>query len=161
MKRALRGTTMAAVLALLAACGGSEDAPEVVGDTEVAAEPAVAPAGGMEGMQMESMQQGGVPPQLQAHMQMMQGASGEQLAAMVPEHRQLVANMIAQMNREMRDMNMSDNTEWNETVQALRNDLVRLPEMTPEELKGFLPEHQARIEKLAEMHRGMMGNMQM
>jgi hypothetical protein len=165
MNRVLRGTTMAAALALLAACGGTEEEPEVVADAEVVAEPATAPAGGMEGMQgmggMESMQQGGVAPQLQAHMQMMQNATGEELRNMLPEHRQLVANTIAQMNREMRDMNMAEDSEWNQTVSALREDLVRLPGMTPDELRAVMPEHQARIERLIEMHREMMGGMQM
>ena len=165
MNRVLRGTTMAAVLALLAACGGAEEDPEVVADAEVVGEPATAPAGGMEGMQgvggMERMQQGGVAPQLQAHMQMMQNATGEELEAMLPEHRQLVANTIAQMNREMRDMNMADDPEWDQTVSALRQDLVRLPEMTAHELQAFMPEHQARIDRVIEMHRGMMGDMQM
>ena len=128
----------------------------MVADT---AAPAAA-AGGMEGMAgMEGMQQGGVAAQLQGHMQMMQNASGEELKAMLPEHRQLVANTIAQMNREMQSMDMSDNTEWNAAVGALREDLVRLPEMTPEELKAFIPEHQERINKLTEMHRSMMGTM--
>jgi hypothetical protein len=47
------------------------------------------------------------------------------------------------------------------TSDALRSDLVRFPEMSPEELEGFLPEHQARIDRLREMHHGMMGDMQM
>lgn len=165
MNRVLRGTSVAAALTLLAACGGTEEGPEVVADAEVVAEPAAEPAGGMEGMQgmggMESMQQGGLAPQLQGHMQMMQNASGEELKDMLPEHRQLVANMMAQMNQEMRSMDMSDNTEWNETVNALREDLVRLPEMTAEELKAFIPEHEERINKLVEMHRSMMAGMQM
>ena len=163
MRGFVRGTALAAALAVLAACGGAE--PEV--DTAAAAESAGAEGGmqGMEGMQGmgggESSDQGGIASQLQGHMQMMQGAGGEQLRAMVPEHRQMVANMIAQFNREMRDMNMSSNPEWNDTVAALRDDLVRLPEMTADELQAFLPEHQERINRLIEMHRGMMSNMQM
>lgn len=166
MRRILGGTALAATLAVLTACGGGEE-PEVVAETEAAAEPAAAGGAmqGMEGMQgmggMESMQQGGSASQLQAHMQMMEGASGEQLRAMLPEHRQMVANMIAQFNREMRDMDMSNDSEWNEAVAALREALVRLPEMTPEELGAFLPEHQSRIDRVIEMHREMMGSMQM
>ena len=44
---------------------------------------------------------------------------------MVPEHRQLVANRIAHMNREMRDMNVTTDAKWNETVDVLRKDLVQ------------------------------------
>ncbi len=46
-------------------------------------------------------------------------------------------------------------------VDALRQDLVRMPEMSADELKTFIPEHQSRITKLREMHRGMMANMKM
>lgn len=161
MNRILRGVTATAALTLLSACGGAEETT----DREVVAEPAAEAAEGMEGMQgmggMEGMQQDAASAPLQRHMEMMEGASGDELKRMIPEHRQLVANMIAQMNREMRGMNMSGDTEWNETVNALRNDLVRLPEMPAEELEGFMPEHRTRIDRLTEMHRSMMGDMQM
>ena len=158
MNRALRGTSVTAALVLLTACGGTEEEPDVAADKVVPAEQAVEP-GAMAGM--EGMQQSGVAPQLQAHMQMMQDASGEELQNMLPEHRQLVANTLAQMNREMRDMNMAEDPEWDQTVAALREDLVGLPEMTPAELQAFMPEHQARIDRLIEMHSEMMGQMQM
>jgi hypothetical protein len=166
MNAILRRSALVLTAAALTACGGTEDEAEVVvTDPEVVAEPAAEPAGDMEGMQgmtgMESMQQGGIAAQLQGHMQMMGSASGGELVVMLPEHRQLVANMIAQMNKEMRDMEMGDNAEWNTTVDALREDLVRLPEMSPDELQAFIPEHQARIDRLVEMHRGMMDRMQM
>lgn len=161
MNRAIWSTTVAAGLALLAACGGTEE-PAPVADAEIVGEPATEPATGMEGMVgMDDMQQGGAAPQLQAHMQMMQDASGEELQNMLPEHRQLVANTLAQMNREMQGMAMAADSEWDQTVAALRDDLVRLPEMATAELQAFMPEHQARIARLIEMHGEMMGEMQM
>lgn len=164
MNRVLRYSSLSLAVAALAACGGTEQAaeetPEAVVVAEEAATPAPAPAaGGMEGM--EGMQMDPAADPLDAHMAMMGKASGEALTAMIPEHRQLVANTIARMNQEMRDMDMASNTEWNETVEALRGDLVRLPEMTGEELQAFIPEHQARIDKLRELHRGMMADMGM
>lgn len=158
MNRTLRGTSITAALVLLAACGGTEEEPDVAAKEGVAGEQAAEP-GAMAGM--EGMQQAGVAPQLQAHMQMMQDASGEELQNMLPEHRQLVANTLAQMNREMRDMNMAEDPEWDQTVAALRRDLVQLREMTPAELQAFMPEHRARIDRLIEMHSEMMGEMQM
>ena len=142
----------------LVACGGdeaAEEAPQVV--------VAEQPAGGMEGMPgMQGMQMGGgMIEQMQAHMQTMQGETGAQFKANLPQHRQMVANMIAQMNGEMRDMNMAADSEWNQTVEALREDLKRLPEMSASELESFMPEHRQRITRLMEMHRSMMGNMQM
>jgi uncharacterized lipoprotein len=154
-----RHFALAALLATLAACGGSEEETPEAAPSHAPA--AAAPAGGMEGMPGMQSGEGVAADPLDAHMQMMQGASGDQLKAMVPEHRQMVANMIAQYNREMRDMNMSTDANWNSTVDALRQDLVRMPEMSADELKTFIPEHQSRITKLREMHRGMMGNMKM
>ena len=153
---------MAAVLAVvtLAACGG-EEGPEA--ETKaVVAQPA-GEMGGMEGMQgMGGMQMGGgTMEQMQAHMQAMEGESAEQFKANLPQHRQMVANMIAQMNREMRDMNMTADAEWNSTIDAVRADLTPLPEMTGAELESFMPEHRERVRRLMEMHHGMMGNMQM
>ena len=140
-------------------------APDDEPSEEVAAAPAEQgqmPMGGMPGMQaMGPMQSESMMQQMQSQMDAMRGADPDSMMTSMPVHRQAAANMLAQMNREMREMNMTTDAEWNETVAALRNDLVRLPEMTADEIKSFLPEHEARIDRLAEMHRGMMGNMQM
>jgi hypothetical protein len=142
----------------LAACGG-EEAPEAV------VEEPMAGMEGMDGMPMEGMggmqMGGGMMDQMRAHMQAMEGATGEQLRANLPQHRQMAANMISQMNREMRDMNMAADQEWNSTIDAIRGDLVRLPEMTAQELEAFMPEHRARVMRLMEMHRAMMAEMGM
>ena len=156
----IKRMTAVLVVGALAACGG-EEAPEA--ETEVVVAEPAGEMEGMEGMQgMGGMQMGGgMMEQMQAHMQQMEGATGEQLQANLVEHRQVVANMISQMNREMRDMDMSANTEWNTTIEAVREDLRRLPEMSAAELEGFMPEHRQRVMRLLEMHREMMGNMQM
>lgn len=135
----------------LVACGGEERAAEETPQAAVAEQP----AGGMQAMQMG----GGMMEQMQAHMQAMEGESAEQFKANLPQHRQMVANMIAQMNREMRDMNMSSDQEWNVTIDAVREDLKRLPEMSASELQTVMPEHRQRVMRLIEMHRGMMSEM--
>ena len=146
-------TSLIFILAL-AACGGPDAA------REEAAAPAAAPAGegaapGMQGM--SGMQGGGMAEEMQAHMRSMQGVDGDSLKAMLPMHRQMAANMIAQMNREMRDMNMAADAGWTATVDSLRQDLVRMPEMAGAELQSFMPAHQARLERLVQTHRAMMG----
>ena len=141
----------------LAACGGADTAQE-----KEAAPPIAAPAGEgtMPGMQgMSGTQGGGMVEEMQAHMRSMQGAAGDSLKAMLPMHRQMAANMIAQMNREMRDMNMAADAGWTATVDSLRQDLVRMPEMGGAELQSFVPAHQARLERLMEMHSEMMRRM--
>jgi hypothetical protein len=141
----------------LAACGGEEEAPEPVVEQPAAGPDAMGGMQGMGGMQMG----GGMMDEMRAHMQAMEGETGEQFKANLPQHRQMVANMVSQMNREMRDMNMTADQEWNSTIEAVREDLRRLPEMTAAELEGFLPEHRTRVMRLMEMHQGMMGNMKM
>jgi hypothetical protein len=142
----------------LAACGGP-DTPK----QEAAAPPAAAPAGGgtMPGMEGMSGMQGGTMEEMQANMRAMQGVSGDSLKAMLPMHRQMAANMLAQMNREMRDMNMGADAAWTATVDSLRQDLVRMPEMGAPELQSFMSAHQARLERLMQMHSSMMGGMKM
>lgn len=159
MRRNWTRAAPALVAALtVAACGGDENAGEAP-DAVVVEQP----AGGMEGMPgMPGMQMGGgMMDQVQAHMQQMEGASGEQIRASLPQHRQVVANMISQMNREMRDMNMAADSEWNQTIEALRQDLRQMPEMSAQELESFMPEHRTRVMRLMEMHREMMAGMGM
>lgn len=94
-------------------------------------------------------------------MQAMRGAGGDSLIAMLPMHRQMAANMVAEFNREMRGMNMAADESWNAAVDSLRQDLVRMPEMSGTELSGFMPAHEARLTRLMEMHRSMVASMKM
>jgi hypothetical protein len=140
---------------VLAACGGRDAAKE-----EPAVPPPAAPtsqdaASGMKGMPGMQGAGSGTMSRMQADMRSMQGAGGDSLKAMLPVHRQMAANMIAEMNREMRDMNMGADAAWTATVDSLRQDLVRMPEMGASELQSFMPAHQARLERLMEMHRAM------
>lgn len=161
-RRATLLTAAVAGLLVAAACQRDEEPAT----TDTAADTA---AGGMAGMDhgaMEGgmkgmMEGGGMMDQMQGHMRMMDSAGADQMAAMMPMHRQMVANMIAQFNREMRDMNMQTDAVWTATVDSLRRDLVRLPELRGAELQSFMPEHRGRMMRLMEMHRAMMQNMKM
>src|SRR5688572_23431671 len=95
-------------LALLStACGADTNE-----DQEAA--PAEQPAGAAQGMDsmpgmagmagMSAMQMG---TEMAAHMERMQAMRADSLMQMVPEHRQMLGNMMGQMNREMQGMNMS------------------------------------------------------
>lgn len=154
--------TVGFTLALgLAACQG-EKAADGAGDSAAAAAPAAAQgAQGMPGMEgMEGMQ-GGMMGQMQAHMKMMETTNGDSLKAMLPMHRQMTANMISEMNREMKGMNMTGDAAWTATMDSLRRDLTNLPEMSAAQLRDFMPEHRGRMMRLMEMHQGMMKNMKM
>lgn len=148
----------------LAACGGADTARGEAAASPAAAPPAAAPAGkesrpGMQGV--SGTPGGGTVEEMQAHMRSMQGAGGDSLRAMLPMHRQMAANMIAKMNREMHDMNMAADGGWTATLDSLRRDLIRMPEMAAPELQSFMPDHQARLARLMQMHGAMMEGMKM
>lgn len=117
---------------------------------------------GMEGMPgAPGTRVSGMMVQMQAHLRMMDGASADSIQAMLPTHRQVLANMIAEANKDMRDMNMPSDAAWTATVDSLRRDLTRMPEMSASELHQFMPTHEARVKRLMDSHRAMMGSMQM
>ena len=94
---------------------------------------------------------------VEANMRVMMGASGDQLRAMVPEHRQLVSSMIAQMNHEMGSVHTASSAGWLATRDSIDNDLTRFPSMSAADLRAILPGHQARVHRLMQMRAGMMG----
>ena len=147
-----RGYPRIAVLTLAfglsAACGAGEERAE-----EPQNPPSSMPA--MEGMD-DMGQSGTMMAEMAAHMEMMEGLSGDSALAMLPAHRQRVANVIAQMNREMREMAMAGDGAWDATVDSLRSDLVAMPEMDAAELRALLPAHSQRVLRLMEMHGQMM-----
>ncbi|MDQ6611632.1 MAG: hypothetical protein M3Y64_04295 [Gemmatimonadota bacterium] len=89
----------------------------------------------------------------------MLSVSGDNMIAALPTHRQLIANMIAKMNAEMRDMKMTADGEWSATVDSLRNDLIHMPELSSAELSGMMRMHLERVRRLNAMHARMMGSM--
>jgi D-mannonate dehydratase len=147
-----------AVLALLAVCGSAEEVSDTVDESGAPEQTAPDGMAGMQGLPGMTAQDAGAE-QLQTHMQMMMGASPESMLAMMPEHRQMAANMLAQMNREMQQMNMPGDSAWTATADSLREDLTRMPELSAQELAMFMAGHHARMTRLMEMHRSMMGRM--
>lgn len=141
--------------AIFAACRASDRDASRSADTTRADT-----AGGMAGMQgMQGMMGAGMMDSMQTQMRMMDTIGADQMKAMLPMHRQMVANMLSRMNADMRSMNMTANQAWNETADSLRADLVRMPEMSAQELKTMMPDHRARMTRLMQMHRDMMARM--
>ena len=105
----------------------------------------------MQGMGSDRMM-----TQMEAHMRTMGELGADSMRAMMTTHRRMVTNMISQMNREMRDMNMTGDVAWNTTMDSVRQDLIRLPELQGAGLRAFMPAHRARVARLMEMHGRMM-----
>lgn len=150
---------LAVCLLLLAACDSSRQQRTAPPDS-TPAPPAAAMntemAPGMAGMMDTGMMQ-----RMTEQMRAMQGAGGDSLRAMLPMHRQLTANMLAEMNGEMRKMGMAAAPEWEAVVDSLRRDLTRMPEMSPAELQAFMSAHLGRVAQLMRMHRSMMQGMKL
>lgn len=151
-------TVLLVSLALASACGRGDRPQE--GAATGTATPASEAAPG-DGATAPAPAESGGMQEVQAHMQMMRDAGADSLRAMLPMHRQMAANLLAQMNREMREMNMAADPAWTATADSLRQDLTRMPEMGADELRTMMPAHDARLTRLMEMHRAMMGSMKM
>ena len=153
----LRPTLPAALIAaalVASACGARDTAARdtAAGDTT---------AGGMAAMPGMTTESGRMMDAVQAHLRALDGASADSLRAALPAHRRLVANLIAQTNREMRDMHMTADAAWDATVDSLRQDLTRMPELSPGELAATMPAHRARVDRLIASHREMLRRMGM
>lgn len=169
-----RSSIALAVLAVaLGACAKKEAAVDTTGAAMRGGSGDSATAGSMSGMPMQGMggmkgmsggdSMGGMTmmADMQKQMDAMMKASPEQMKAMLPMHRQMAANMLAQMNTQMRTMNMPANAAWTATVDSVRQDLVRLPEQSAQQLKDAVPAHHARMMRLMQMHGAMMKGMKM
>lgn len=157
-----RGIVSALAAGLLLGTCATEDDSNGADDTAQQGEAAMDMDGmqNMEGMGMEGGA-AGMMAGVQAHMEMMRGVSGDSMRTMLPTHRQMIANMIAEMNREMREMNMQGDPAWNATLDSLRSDLATMAEMDAGELEALMAGHHRRATRLMELHAEMMSAMQM
>ena len=174
MKTILLSFAAAAIagMAILTACTSNDARRDPVGDSAASSASAGSlegatrkdSAGGMAGMQgMAGMAGGmmgaGMMDSMQTHMRMMDTISADRMMAMLPIHRQMSANMLSRMGTDMRSMNMPADTAWSATADSLRQDLAHMPDMSAGELKTMMPAHHARMTRLMQMHRDMMGRM--
>ncbi len=139
----------------LAACSGgaSEKAADTAADATAAA--AAVPAAPDTARAMSDAEV------MDAHLRAMVEAGADSAEAMLPAHRQMVANLIAKYNQDMRAMGMAGDDGWTATIDSLRKDLTRMPELSASELQLLLPGHGERVRRLMKSHRGMMGDMKM
>ena len=152
-------------LLLAIACTSKPAASTDTASRTAAAAPAAdsAKAGGMPGMAgmqgMQGMMSSATMDSMHAEMQKMEGMTADQMAAMLPMHRQMAANVLSRMTADMRSMNMPADAAWTATTDSVRQDLTRLPELSKEQLKQAMPAHHARMMRLMQMHKDMMAKM--
>lgn len=144
----------------LAACNGGESR-NAADANQVAARDTTAAMSGMGGMEMQSMSDTGMMGQMQAHMRTMSGVGADSMQAWLPRHREMVTNMMAQFDKDMRGMGMQTDAAWNATVDSLRTDLTRMQTMSSSELHQAMPAHESRVRRLMESHRRMTSSMKM
>ena len=163
------GTVTLASLATIAACrskertngdGSSDSAAKAAGMLEGATRKDT--AGGMASMpgmsgQMGNMMGAAMMDSMETHLTTMDSMSADRMKAMVPMHRQMVATMLSRMNSEMRQMNMSPDAAWTAAIDSVRQDLTNMPEMSGSQLKTMMRDHHARVMRLLQTHRAMMG----
>ena len=156
LRRSITLAVAFAAAVTLSACAGDGDAGAdsagMMGDTGA--------MGGMEGMGGMGGA-AGMMADMRSHMRLMDGAGADSMKSMLPMHRQMAANMLATMNREMMSMNMPGDATWNATVDSIRRDLAGMPDLSDAQLQAFMPAHQARMTRLMEQHQRMMKDMPM
>lgn len=155
--------------AALAACGKSTngDSTIVAGDSLAAAS-----AGSLEAPRhmdrmmdsanmpgMEAMMRSRMMDSMQTHMRMMVGMSPDRMKAMVPVHRQMVANMLSSFDDSMRRMNMPSDPAWIALRDSIRQDLTHMPELSASQLRTLMPQHHGRLTRLMKMHENMTDKM--
>ena len=158
METRLRSVAVIGLTFLSLACAqdesGDQPAAQATPAEQTAATMAGDSMGGMGGMGMSGMQMGAG---MMAHMQSMQAMHGDSLMQMVPAHRQMLGNMIDQMDREIQAMNKPADPARTALADSLRSDMTRMTQMSAAEMDAFRTAHHDRITRLMEMHRTMMG----
>lgn len=164
-RRLSRVRSLAALAAALlaAACGGEGQGARRAQSDSAGATGSAATSGRTDSMAvmpgMALMTSDRMMADIEAHMRAMRGAAPDSLRRALPAHRQMVANLMSQMNREMGDMNMTADAAWTALVDSVRADLTRMPELGAEELARMMNDHSGRVERLMRAHGDMMRSM--
>jgi hypothetical protein len=93
---------------------------------------------------------------MQSHARMSTRMTADEVAAMLPMHRQMVASMLGRMTSESRAMHLPANAAYTALADSVRRDLSRLSGMKKDELKAAMPAHCARVMRLMRIHKNRM-----
>lgn len=166
---AFRSTHFVLCATALAACGKSANgnSAAVTSDSISAAT-----AGSLEGPRhmgrmmdsvnmpgMETMMGSRMTDSMQTHMRDMGAMSPDRMRAMVPMHRQIVANMLSSFDDSMQRMNMPSDAAWIALRDSIRQDLIHMPDLNASQLRTSITQHHERVMRLMQMHHKMMNSM--
>src|SRR5207247_10609397 len=100
---------------------------------------------------MGGMMSAGRMDTMRTHIGMMEGMTGDRMKAMLPAHRQMVANMLSRMNGDMRQMGMQSDAKWTALADSVRRDLVRMPDMSAAALRSSMRANGERVRRLLQI----------
>jgi hypothetical protein len=159
--------TVARFVLALAAIGGSVEwaactskaTPRTSDSTAGSfASPDSARSSNMPGMYgMQRMMSVSTIDSMQTRVQAMGRMSPDQMGAMLPRYRADMENMLSQMTSYMRTANVPASAAWTALSDSVRQDLTRLPQLTKGQLTETMSAHQARVTRLLQMQRDMIG----
>jgi hypothetical protein len=133
-------------LLLVAGCGGEEGSDAATEDME---DSAAAP-GGLESTvgAAASAQNTVAIAEMRSHLNVLTAAGGDEMVAMIPQHRERVESLITQLG----GTSASSNPAWNPTVDSVRQDLSRMQGMPANELEVLVEQNAGRVTRLMEMY---------
>jgi hypothetical protein len=152
--RGIKETLLTALL-VWSACGG-EAADDAA--MEGAGEDSAAETGGVESMvgAADRAQNTVAVAEMRSHLNVLTAAGGDEMVAMVPQHRQRVESFITQLS----GTGASANPAWGPTVDSVRQDLSRMQGMPANELEVLVEGNAERATRLIEMYEASTGGAQ-
>jgi len=94
---------------------------------------------------------------MRTRVQAMGRMSPDQVGTMLPDYRAAMENMLSRMTSYMRTATVPASAAWTALTDSVRQDLARLPRMSKPQLAEAMPAHQARVARLMQMQRDMLG----
>jgi hypothetical protein len=88
--------------------------------------------------------------EMRSHLNVLQAAGGDEMAAMVSEHRQRVENLVSQLGAQH-----AADARWSALADSIRQDLGRMQGMPALELEVLIDANVERVRRLIEMHEQM------
>ena len=165
----------------MGACAGGEDTPplgdDVHGETPMGESmEGMEGMEGMTGMQRHAEEADSMASVVREHVRQMRGLAAEQWHDRMGEHVRQVSQMLALVNRQMREMDMGmgmsdeqmgqmmgmsgeEHRRMMEEVQALRTELEELQTASRDEVRERIPDHLDRLERMAGMLEQSAGHM--